>query len=386
VITSRLVVSVLLSACVGSACGTEAAEGLVDETPGPSLRPRWTVDVGGPSTSLMVAALTRTVAIVGGNGTLAGVDLRNGRKLWTLPIHFVTPFAGVAVLGDSLAAVVTGDGFVSFDPTTGRVRQQWTNPVRSNAPSQTTPQVLSNGKILFAHRGALLTLDAIQGRLDTLISLPRDSSRGSFVTSLTVLRDTIYAPVATDAARGAAFRNIVIYRYAYAQRHLDSLARDPSDSSSLSRWMVSTDEVLVSATDYSDPSWLGFDRRTGARRWKVPAQPGSLGPSSQVAVAGDTMFAAGNDGVGYVFRVSTGQKIRTFEIASGLAAGVAACRNTVLVNVIGELRAFARDRFVRVPITGMKEGQDSFLGAFAVGSGVAVIGVGNGTWVAFDCE
>jgi outer membrane protein assembly factor BamB len=385
VIASRRIVSILLGAFVGSACVTDAADG-VDDVTGPSLRPRWTVDVGGPSTSLMVAALTGTVAIVGGNGTLVGLDVRNGRSLWTLPIPFVTPYAGVAVLNDSLAAVATGDGFVSFDPITGRVLRQWTNPVRSNSPSQTTPQVLSDGKILFAHLGRLLTLDPIDGRLDTLVSLPRDSSRGSFIASLTVLRDTIYAPVATDAVRGAAFRNMVIYRYAYRQRHLDSLAKDVSDSSSLSRWMISTDEVLVSATDYSDPSWLGFDRRTGARRWKVPASPGSLGPSSQAAVVGDTMFAAGNDGLGYVFLVSNGQRIRTFGIANGLAAGVAACQRTVFVNVIGELRAFARDGFVRVPVTGMKEGQDSFLGAFAAGSGVAVIGVGNGTWVAFDCD
>ena len=351
-----------------------------------ALRPRWAADVGGPSTGLEVAALTPNVVIVGGRKMLAGLDLRTGRQLWKLPIPFLLPRAGVAVVNERLAAAVSGDGFVSFDPNTGVVVASWLSSSLSNLPSQTTPQLLSDGRILFAHTRKLIALDALTGRLDTLVQLPGDSVRSSYVEALTVHKDTVYAPVASDSPRGAAFRTTVLYRLAIQSRQLDSLAKDPSDSSSLARWMYSTPEVLVSATDYSDPSWLGFNRETGERRWKVPARAGSLGPSSQAAVIGDTMFAGGNDGRGYVFLLSSGQLIRTFAIPEGLVAGVAACGQKLFVNVIGDFAVVSRDGKTRTGIAGLTEGADSFLGAFAVGHGTAVIGVGDGKWVAFDCS
>ena len=360
---------------------TESDSAAVD-----AVRPRWTASVSGPSTALRMAALTSTVAIVGGSTFVAGLDLRTGRQLWTLPVPFLIPYAGVAVVNDQLAAVVSGDGFVSFNPTTGAVVAQWQSPRLSNFPSQTTPQILSNGRIVFAsHARQLIALDAATGRLDTLVTLPGDSARSSSVSALTAFGDTLYAPVATDSRRGAALRTTVLYRFAVASRQLDSLARETSDSSSLTRWMRSTLGLLVSATDYGDPSWLGFDRKTGERRWKVPARAGSLGPSSQAALVGDTMFAGGNDGQGYVFLVSSGNLVRTFAIPDGLVAGVAACGTRVFVNVIGELVVVGRDNQSRAKVEGLVDGVDVLTGGFAVAHGTAVIGGGDGKWYAFDC-
>jgi outer membrane protein assembly factor BamB len=371
--------------CAPHACVSPSNSEAVPSLPN-APRPRWIVDVGGPSTSLEVAALTPTVAIVGGPRTLAGLDLLTGRQLWSLPIPFIIPYAGVAVVNARLAAVVSGDGFVSFDPSTGAVVASWVSPRLSNLPSGTTPQRLSDGRILFpSYSRKLIALDAATGRLDTLVTLPGDSIRTSLVSALAVHNDTVYAPVASDSPRGAAFRTTVLYRLALSTRQLDSLARDPSDSSALAPWIYGTTDLLVSSTSYSDPSWLAFDRKTGARRWKVPARAGSLGPSSQAAVVGDTMFAGGNDGRGYVFLLSTGQVVRTFPITEGLVAGVVACGGQLMVNVIGDLAVFGRDGKSRTVVAGLAEGADSFLGGFASGHGAAIIGTGNGKWVAFDC-
>lgn len=58
----------------------------------------------------------------------------------------------------------------------------------------------------------------------------------------------------------------------------------------------------------------------------------------------------------------------------------------IFVNVIGDFAVVSRDGKTRTGIAGLTEGADSFLGAFAVGHGTAVIGVGDGKWVAFDCS
>jgi outer membrane protein assembly factor BamB len=206
------------------------------------------------------------------------------------------------------------------------------------------------------------------------------------VAAIVAHQDTIYAPVASFSPRGAAYRTTSLFRVIASRRQIDSLSTDPSDSSSLSRWLLATSELLVSATNYSDPSWLAFDSRTGARRWKISAKGGSLGPSSQIAVHGDTVFAGGNDGLGYVFLISTGRLLRTFPIPSGLVSGVASCGDELLINVIGELTAFTHDGMSRGLVSGLATGADSFMGGFAVGAGVAVIGVGDGKWAAFECS
>ena len=350
------------------------------------VRPKWTVDAGGPATPLSLAAITDSVVIVGGGGSVAGVARATGQKLWSMPVPFLMPYAGVAVVGERLAAVVSGDGFISFDPQTGRIIESWTSPTPSNDPPSALPQMLSYGRILYASRSRrLIALDARAGRLDTLAVLPGDSALGSSVSSLAVFHDTVYAPVHSNSPRAAAFQNVVLYRLALSTRRLDSLARYPSDSSGLARWMRPTEALLIAPTDYSDPSWLGFDRATGILRWKIPAAVGSLGPSSQAALIGDTMYAVGNDGSGYVVDVTKGTLLRRFPIAPALIAGVAAYGAQLFVNTIDEIVVISRDGRSRTKVTGLKEGANVFGGMFAVGHGVAVIGVGTGTWTAFEC-
>lgn len=150
------------------------------------------------------------------------------------------------------------------------------------------------------------------------------------------------------------------------------------------RWLLAFPDLLVSATDYSEPSWLGFDWSTGLRRWKVAAAPASLGPSAQVAIVGDTLFAGGNDGLAYTIHVPTGRLIRTAPILYGLTTGVAACGSDSIINVIGELIFRSRDGRLRRRVSGLREGQ-VFSGEVAVGHGIAVIGNSNGDWIALPC-
>jgi outer membrane protein assembly factor BamB len=352
-----------------------------------TVAPRWQSEVGAAQVPIALAAVTPRMVIAGGVGTLVGLDPTNGQRKWELTIPFLLPFAGIVVLDETLAALVTGDGFVVFDPRDGRAIRTWVEPNPRRNPSGTLPQQLSDGRIIYASRGRdLLALDARAARLDTLTKLPGDSTRNSYVVSLAVYRDTIYAPVASDAARGAAFRNTTPYRYAVRTGVLDSLRPDPSDSASLTRWMLPYESLLVSATNYSEPSWLAFDRATGERKWKVAATPASLGPYSQVAVVGDTMFAGGNDGVAYVIHLPTGRLLRTMPIPSGLVAGVVACGRDVFFNVIGQMTGYSRDGTQRIQITGLAEGKEGFSGFFSTGAGIAVIGDGGGRWTAFPCD
>jgi outer membrane protein assembly factor BamB len=350
------------------------------------ILPMWQTDLAAPGTGLGLAAITMNTVIVAAGSTLVGLEVRTGAKKWSLSLPFILPDAGLVMLSDSLATLVTGDGFVVFDPNTGIAQRIFAEPRPRKNPSGTIPQVLSDGRVLYASRGReLLALDVRTGRLDTLTRLPGDSTRRPYVVSLAVVNDTIYSPVASDARRGAAYRNTVPYRFSVRTRLLDSLQADASDSASLSSWMISNSGLLVSSTNYSEAGWLAYDRTSGARRWKVNATAGSLGPSSQVAVVGDTMFAGGNDGVGYVIRIPTGQLIRTLPIPNGLVAGVVACGHDVVINVIGEMFSFSRDGVRRRKIGGLTEGKDAFLGSFASGGGIAVIGNGAGLWMALPC-
>jgi outer membrane protein assembly factor BamB len=351
-----------------------------------TIAPLWQITFGDSQTILAIAAVTPRIVVVDGIGKLVGLEPTSGRRIWSLPIPFMIPYAGVEVVRDDLAALVTGDGYVIFDPRDGRLIKQWVEPRPRRHPSGTIPQTLSDGRIIYVSRARdLMALDAVTGRLDTLTKLPGDSIRHPYVVSLSVFRDTIYAPVASDARRGAAFRNTVPYRFAVATRVLDSLQPDPSDSASLTKWMLPYEQLLVSATDYSEPSWLAFDRATGLRRWKVAAAAASLGPFSQVAVVGDTLFGGGNDGVAYIIHVPSGRLIRTLPIPNGLVAGVVACGGDVFFNVIGQLTGFSRDGRQRIRLTGLPEGKDAFGGAFTSGAGITVIGDGAGSWTAFTC-
>lgn len=351
-----------------------------------SLTPTWQVSVGGPSTSLNVALVTNTTVVVGGARTLVGLEPSTGARKWVIQVPFLLPYAGLSATTESVAALVSGDGYLVFDPRDGRILRSLVSPNQSGNPSGTIPQQLADGRILYATRGReLLALSPLTGAVDTLVRLPGDSVRNSYIASIIVYRDTIYSPVASDARRGAAFRNTVPYRFSLRSRVLDSLQADPSDSSSLSRWMIATQDLLVSSTDYSDPSWLGYDRSSGIRRWKVPASPASLGPFSQVAIVSDTLFAGANDGFAYVVLLSSGTLVRKLSIPSGLVAGVAACGSDIIINVTGELTALARSGSDRITVRGLTEGQSSFIGDFAVGANIAVIGNGAGGWVAFPC-
>jgi PQQ-like domain len=362
---------------------SEADGGVATRT----IRPKWRVTLATTGTSLVVAAVTSNVVIVDGVGRLVGLDPGTGSQKWSLPIPFGIPYAGVVVVNSSLAALVTGDGFVTFDPSDGREIRRWVEPKPRKNPSGTLPQVLADGRIIYVSRARdVLALNAQTGRLDTLVRLPGDSSRNAYVSSIAIYKDTIYVPVASDAARGAAFKNTIPYRYAVASRALDSLRPDPSDSASLARWMLPLETLLVSATDYSEPSWLGFNRTTGDRAWKVPATPGSLGPFSQTAVVGDTMFAGGNDGFAYVIHLPTGRLIRKLPIPNGIVGGVIACGSDVFFNVIGQMTGYSRDGNSRIGVVGIADGLAGFLGEFGVGAGIAVISDGAGVWTAFPCD
>ncbi len=375
---------VRLSVCIVCACASPSQP--KDGANSRTIAPLWQRSVGSPSTDLRLGAVTSAAVIVGGTDALFGLDLKTGAQKWKLSVPFQMPRSGIVSLVDSLAALVTSEGFVVFDPGSGRVLRQWYDVGAARNPSQTLPLLLSDGRVLIASRALeLLALDVHTGRLDTLVRLPGDSSRHPYISSLTLYRDTIYAPVASDASRGAAFKNTVQYRYATSTRALDSLQPDVSDSASLTRWQVAFPDLLVSATDYSEPSWLGFDRGTGIRRWKVPASPASLGPGAQVGIVGDTMFAAGNDGKAYLIHIPTGRLIRTQAIRVGLATGVAVCGGDVLINIVGEIVALSRNGVDRKFVSGLPEGKDSFIGEFAVGNGIAVIGSGGGDWIALPC-
>jgi outer membrane protein assembly factor BamB len=381
---SALVTSISALAIVLSCQAPSAATGATNER---TIAMRWQTQTAPAQTLMAVAAVTPSVVIADGAGTLVGLDPLSGRLKWTTPVPFVLPYAGLAIVSEELAALVTGDGYLIFDPRDGRAIRTWVDPATRRQPSGTLPQKLSDGRIVYASRAReLLVLDARSGRLDTLVRLPGDSARNSYVVSLSVYRDTIYAPVATDALRGAAFRNTVPYRFAVQARVLDSLRPDPSDSASLTRWMLPLETLLVSATNYSDPSWLAFDRASGERRWKVPATPASLGPYSQAAIVGDTMFAGGNDGKAYIIHLPTGKLIRTLQIPDGLVAGVVACGGDVFFNVIGQLTGYTRNGSQRIRVTGLPEGRDALSGFFATGAGIAVIGNAGGVWTAFPCD
>lgn len=376
----RWLVGIICSVGIGCAAPSQP-----DGTSGEIL-PRWQTDVGSSPTGLRIAAFVASTVIVGAKSAIVGLDVASGAQKWTLAVPFDLPYAGLVVVNDTLSALVTGDGFITFDPRTGRPSHSWTNPAPLRYPSGTIPQRAADDRIIFAsHDLNLLALNPHNGMLDTLAKLPGLASRHAYVAAITLYNDTIYAPVASDASRGAAYKNTVTYRLSLHSRTLDSLRPDPSDSASLARWMIATKDQLFSATDYSEPSWLGFDRSTGLRKWKVAATGGSLGPSSQVALVRDTMFAGGNDGVGYVVDVPSGRRIRSFTIPSGLVDGVVACGDQVIINVIGQMFAYSRDGLRRSKVGGLVEGKDSFLGFFATGSGVAVIGNGAGFWMALPC-
>jgi len=319
--------------------------------------------------------VTPSAVIVGSSRRLYGLSVQTGRVQWAIPVPYAVPFFGLTVTRDSMVASVTDDGYVVFDPRDGRVLRSWTAPTLRNNPVQTTPQPLRDGRILYADRARqLLALDPRTGRVDTLVRLPGSDERQSYVVSLAVYHDTIYAPVASNALRGARYRNTMPYRYALATNQLDSLRPDPSDSASLTTWLLPLAELLVSATNYTEPSWLGFDRATGERRWKVGAAPASLGPDAQVAVLGDTLVGAGNDGQAYVIHLPTGRLLRTIPIPRGLATAVVACGANIIVSLTDAPVWRSRDGLTGGGISGLVEGKDGFVGHFGVGQGLAVIG------------
>jgi outer membrane protein assembly factor BamB len=352
----------------------------------PDVAPLWQTDLRGNATGLAAPLIVSGRAIVGAGRSLSGLDLVTGAQRWIIPVPFGLPYAGLVGVDSATAALVTGDGFMIFDPRSGVVSREWTEPQPRNRPIQATPQVLSDGRIVYASRSRdLLVLNARTGVVDTLLRLPGDSVRGSYVTSLSVWKDTIYAPVASDAARGARYRNIIPYRIDATTRHLDSLKADPSDSASLTRWMLISERLLISATNFDEASWIAFDRQTGERRWQVLATRGSLGPSSQVAVVGDTMFAGGNDGTAYVIHLPTGRLLRTMPIPKAVVNGVVACGSDVIFNALGATTIYSRDGTRRRGLRGVPEGRSGFLGFFATGEDIAVIGNGFGEWTAFAC-
>ena len=384
---TRQLLTRALSCCVCLLCGCRPPSGVDEGIASRQIKPLWQVSLATTQTMLRTAAVTPAVVIIDAVGQLVGVDPATGVRKWSLRIPFGIPPYGIVVLNESLAALVTGDGFVTFDPRDGRELRRWVELNPRRYPSGTSPQLLSDGRIVYVSRARdLMALDARTGKLDTLAKLPGDSVRNAYVVSLSVYKDTIYAPVASDARRGAAFRNTMPYRYAVQTRVLDSLRPDPSDSASLANWMLPLDKLLVSATDYSEPSWLGFDRATGDRVWKVPAAPGSLGPFAQTAVVGDTMFAGGNDGFAYVIHLPSGRLIRKFQIPDGLVAGVVACGTDVYINVIGRMTGYTRDGNSRIVFSGLPEGKDAFGGHFAAGAGIVVVGDNAGVWTAFPCK
>jgi outer membrane protein assembly factor BamB len=352
----------------------------------PDVAPLWQTDLRGDATGLAAPLILSGRAIVGAGRSLSGLDPATGAQRWTIPVPFGLPYAGLVGLDSTTAALVTGDGFIVFNPRSGAVSHQWTEPQPRNRPIQATPQVLSDERIVYASRSRdLLALNTKTGQLDTLVRLPGDSARASYVTSLSIWNDTIYAPVSSYAARGARYRNIVPYRIDATTRHLDSLKSDPSDSASLTTWMLISERLLISATDYEEASWIAFDRQTGERRWQVLATRGSLGPSSQVAVVGDTMFAGGNDGTAYVIHMPTGRLLRTMPIPKAVVNGVVACGSNVIINALGATTIYARDGTQRRGLRGIPEGRTGFLGFFGSGEGIAVIGNGFGEWTAFAC-
>lgn len=297
----------------------------------------------------------------------------------------MSPLAGLMKTGNSTVAFVTEDGYVIFDPVSGRVLRSWTAPTLRNEPLFLTPQRLSDGRVLYADRSRqLLALNPRTGALDTLVRLPGSVERRSYVVSLAVHRDTIYAPVANYALRGARYRNTMPYRYALRSGQLDSLRPDPSDSVSLAPWLLPFDDLLVSATNYTEPSWLVFDRATGERRWKVGAAPASLGPDGQVAVVGDTLFGAANDGMAYVIHIPTGRLIRSMPIPRALATAVVACGANVVIDLVDAPVWQSRDGRTGGRISGLAEGK-AFGGDFGVGQGIAVIGDGGSGWMALPC-
>jgi len=351
-----------------------------------AVRPIWLRSVGTPSTGLALAAITQTTVIVGGTGALFGLDVVTGREKWRLAVPFDMPRTGIVLLGVANAVLVSSEGFVTFETETGKVLRSWRDANSLRNPSQTLPILLPDGRVLHASRSLeLLALNPSTGRVDTLVRLPGDTARHAYIASLTLFSDTIYAPVASDARRNPAFKNTVPYRYALRTGVLDSLRPDVSDSASLARWLIAVPDLLVSGTDYSEPSWLGFDRSTGERRWKVPATTGSLGPSGQAALVGDTLFTAGNDGLAYTIHIPTGRLIRTQPILNGLATGVISCGNDVIVNVIGEIVYLSRDGRTRRIVEGLPEGKAVFSSEFAAGFGIAVIGSAGGDWIALPC-
>ena len=359
----------------------------VDDGVHRGLRPLWSASAGGLSTTLFVPVITTQAVVVGGEDKLVGLDPASGRVLWSLPVNFQIPYAGVVAVSDSLAALVAGDGVVVFDPRTGRASFTWTSPTPDNRPSGAIPKVLADGRVIYVTRqNHVVALDARSARLDTLVQLPNDTTRNSFISAIAVHQDTLYVPVTSDARRGARYKNTMPYRFAVGTRRLDSLAPDPSDSASLARWMHATPDLLVSATDYDEPSWLGFSRQTGARVWKVGAESGSLGPGAQVAIVGDTMFAGGNDGFGYVIQVSSGRLIRRFPIPRGLTSGVAACRAGVFINVVGNLTFMPSNSQQRIAVNSDTPDFPGYNSNFAVGNGIAVIGSTDASWTAYRCE
>ena len=231
----------------------------------------------------------------------------------------------------------------------------------------------------------LLRLDPRLGRRDTLVQLPGTVERRSYVAALSAWRDTIYAHVASNALRGARYRNTVPYRYVAASARLDSLQPGTSDSAARTRWVLPYDDLLVSATEYEEPSWLGFDRAAGVRRWKVGAAPTSLGPAGQVAIVGDTLFGVGNDRRAYVIHISTGRLIRAIPISSlGVATAVVACGNMIFVNMTDAPVWRSRDGTTG-GVLGRLATDRGFIGDFGVGEGIAVIGDGLSGWMALAC-
>lgn len=355
-------------------------------TDGRSVRPVW-ITTGNASGNVRRPLVTSAMVIVGADRHLYGLDIATGRTRWTLPLPYHLPSYGLIATADSAVALVSTDGFVVFDPRTGSVRHSFSaSLVRNDASELTTPQRLSDGRIVYVDRDRmLLRLDPRLGRLDTLVQLPGTLARRSYVAALSAWRDTIYAHVASNALRGARYRNTVPYRYAVASAKLDSLLPDPSDSAALTRWVLPFDNLLVSATEYEEPSWLGFDRATGVRRWKVGASPASLGPAGQVAIVGDTLIGVGNDRRAYVIHIPTGSLIRTIPISSlGVASAVVACGDDIFVNMTDAPVWRSRDGKTGGVLGGLATDR-GFIGDFGVGQGIAVIGDGASGWMALAC-
>jgi len=356
-------------------------------TAGLAVRPVWITRGTAPSGSFRRPLVTSVMVIVGDDRRLYGLDIATGRTRWTLPLPYFVPAYGLIGTADSAVALVSTDGFVVFDPRTGSVRHSWSaSATRNSGFELITPQLLRDGRIVYVDRDRmLLRLDPRLGRLDTLLQLPGTVERRSYVAALSVWRDTIYAHVASNALRGARWRNTMPYRYAVASARLDSLQPDPSDSAALTRWVRPFKDVLVSATEYEEPSWLGFDRATGVRRWKVGAALASLGPAGQVAIVGDTLIGVGNDRRAYVIHMPTGGLIRTIPISSlGVASAVVACGDKIFVTMTDSPVWRSRDGKTGGVLGGLATDR-GFIGDFGVGKGIAVIGDGASGWMALAC-